>query len=473
MTTFISNGEPITQPSPQYDLPIVCNNGVVKVSKNLFDTNQQFAKGYIDDNGDLVDFEGLETTVNYIPVLPNTDYTVSFTALKTAPSNFNISTWTSNGTIIDRPVRSTITSTGQKIYTFTTTATTAKIKVTIWSDPSVLTNFQIEQGSTATPYMPYGQIYVDGTTETVEITGKNLFDYEYFYDNYQMYNASAVGRCPIKLKPNTTYTISTNRNSISNPNSAVMFVVSGNAINWTPNTANNGVTSNSPRTVTTDSNGYLCFGVYVQSANEVPESEFISGTTWVQLEQGSTATTYEPYTVLGTATAENLFKVGDYQDVQSVIDGGVTRNVGIKVLAGTENWSYISGNTPRFRTLINTINDLGLRLTPLYNTHFLCVSDGRPFAQVPNNAIYTGGGIGGEVFIHSSDFGTSVGSFKQFLADQYANGTPVIIAYPLATATTETVTGQPMNIQAGTNIVEITQASIDNLGLEVSYKATV
>jgi hypothetical protein len=47
------------------------------------------------------------------------------------------------------------------------------------------------------------------------------------------------------------------------------------------------------------------------------------------------------------------------------------------------------------------------------------------------------------------------------------------VVYPLATPTTETVTGQTLHIQAGTNIVEITQASIDNLGLEVSYKGTI
>lgn len=48
-----------------------------------------------------------------------------------------------------------------------------------------------------------------------------------------------------------------------------------------------------------------------------------------------------------------------------------------------------------------------------------------------------------------------------------------IIVHPKTTPTTETVTPQPMQIQAGTNIVEITQASLNNLELEVSYKAGV
>ena len=41
-----------------------------------------------------------------------------------------------------------------------------------------------------------------------------------------------------------------------------------------------------------------------------------------------------------------------------------------------------------------------------------------------------------------------INAWKQYLADQYAAGTPVIIVYPLETPTTETVAGQTMNIQA-------------------------
>lgn len=347
--TFTAGADVI--PTPDNPMDIVCNNGVVKVSPNLFnadvvlggtlDNSQQGIDGNQNPKRARLEYTFLKAGTYTLSNTDNIEKQVLYCSYANADGSGFIDSstpWNWNNTLP---------------YTFTITSDRYMRFMVKNGDNSDFTNdnignFQIEQGSTATPYMPYGQIYVDGTTETVEI----------------------------------------------------------------------------------DTTG-------------------------------------------NTATAENLFKVGDYQDVQSVIDGGVTRNVGIKVLNGTENWNYISGNTPRFRTLINTINDLGLRLTPLYSTHFLCVSDGRPFSQVPNNSIYTGGGTGGEVFIHSSDFGTSVESFKQWLADQYANGTPVIIAYPLATATTETVTGQPMNIQAGTNIVEITQASIDNLELEVKYKAIV
>jgi hypothetical protein len=50
--------------------------------------------------------------------------------------------------------------------------------------------------------------------------------------------------------------------------------------------------------------------------------------------------------------------------------------------------------------------------------------------------------------------------------------TPVIVIYPLATATTETVAGQTMNIPDWSSTIEITQASIENLPLYAKYKAT-
>ena len=62
---------------------------------------------------------------------------------------------------------------------------------------------------------------------------------------------------------------------------------------------------------------------------------------------------------------------------------------------------------------------------------------------------------------------------RNYLRNQYNSGNPVVVVYPLATATTDTVTAQPLTIQEGTNIVEITQTSMDNLPLEVSYKAGV
>lgn len=80
----------------------------------------------------------------------------------------------------------------------------------------------------------------------------------------------------------------------------------------------------------------------------------------VQLEQNSTATTYEPYK--GNTYEVNLGnielnKIGTYQD-RIYKDNGkwyVEKQIGKVVLDGSENWSYTSGARERFTTSINDI----------------------------------------------------------------------------------------------------------------------
>lgn len=172
-----------------------------------------------------------------------------------------------------------------------------------------------------------------------------------------------------------------------------------------------------------------------------------------------------------TATAEILLKVGDYQDVQSIIDGVVTRNVGVKVFDGTESWAG-SINQNYFSLQKTYINPAPLTTSaPVLCTHLLSSSNyaseegtvwlGVSYLNINYNNV--GGGSSSQ----------AMASFKQWLADQYNAGTPVIVIYPLATPTTESVTGQPLQVQAGDNVLEITQASLTGLELEAKYSAAV
>ena len=67
----------------------------------------------------------------------------------------------------------------------------------------------------------------------------------------------------------------------------------------------------------------------------------------------------------------------------------------------------------------------------------------------------------------------TLSGFKQWLADQYAAGTPVIVIYTLATPTTESVAGQTLQVTDGDNVLEITQASLTGLELEAQYNTQV
>jgi hypothetical protein len=76
------------------------------------------------------------------------------------------------------------------------------------------------------------------------------------------------------------------------------------------------------------------------------------------------------------------------------------------------------------------------------------------------------------LYIAYANYANDLVGFKQFLADQYAQGTPVVVVYALKTATTETVTGQTLQTQAGDNTLTAT-GSISTLGLSATYTKNI
>lgn len=164
-----------------------------------------------------------------------------------------------------------------------------------------------------------------------------------------------------------------------------------------------------------------------------------------------------------TATAEMLLKIGDYADVQEILSGAVTRNVGVKILDGTENWRKTSASslycsltktdTTGFPNAITTASDV------------ICTHAVGTDYDIQGHCSF---GYGNFNFNYQNST-TDLSAFKQFLADQLAAGTPVIVVYPLATPTTESVTGQTLQVQAGDNTLEITQASLNDLEIEAKY----
>ena len=186
-----------------------------------------------------------------------------------------------------------------------------------------------------------------------------------------------------------------------------------------------------------------------------------------------TVETVEVDTTGDTATAEMLLKVGDYQDVQSVLDGEVTRKIRVLVLTGDESWTRQtppSGVTYyTYNLSIANYSGAGDLPNVPYCTHLQRATvTGR--SNIPDNGIGVSANTPYSTLWLRCDTYESTTDWTNFLKAQYNAGTPVIIVYPLAKPTTESVTHQHLGIQAGSNVVEITQASIDNLELEVSYK---
>lgn len=165
---------------------------------------------------------------------------------------------------------------------------------------------------------------------------------------------------------------------------------------------------------------------------------------------------------LGTQTASvaDLFAVGDYADTHEIIGGIVTRKVGIKVFDGTEEWAaHAVAGTYRYR-----FDDKKVEKSPFASTHFVYSS--KTSDKISNGEMMCGAASANANF-RNTDCAT-LAAFTAWLADQYAAGTPVIVIYPLAEATTESVDGQALNTVAGTNTVSVT-AEVSPVALTCEY----
>jgi len=209
-------------------------------------------------------------------------------------------------------------------------------------------------------------------------------------------------------------------------------------------------------------------GALTRSATPTPASpaSFTCNNGVIGVSGGSIITTGTAETVedeLGnTATAERLLSFdSDHTDVQEILTGAVTRKVGIKVLDGTEttSWTVQSNRAYALKSTLgmsDCLQPTGTGINSLLNSHF------------SNNTINSYGNV---LFNYTmSNIGVSdVTSWNNWLATQYANGTPVIVIYPLNAGATESVTAQTLTTQLGTNVLDITQSSIADLLIEATY----
>lgn len=278
----------------------------------------------------------------------------------------------------------------------------------------------------------------------------------------------------IPVSPNTTYTL-----TMSSPVYYVTISEYSTADDSGFVRRNAGTSGdNTTLTITTDATtNFIRFGTNIDRAEVTLER--VLAINW-QLNKGNSMP-YTPYSPTGvyaddivetiedtignTATAEMLLKVDNYQDAQSIIDGAVTRNVGAKVLDSSLVWTYDSTYGRVNATIPNLWGSTVARTVPGLCTHFKWLSHQETISSITAGQCYSAGA--NRIFLHISQ--TSAAAFAAWLDAQRDAGTPVIIVFPLENATTESVTGQTLQVQAGNNTLEITQASLSGLQLEAEY----
>ena len=164
-------------------------------------------------------------------------------------------------------------------------------------------------------------------------------------------------------------------------------------------------------------------------------------------------------------TAENLLGIEKYQDMQDIISGKVSRKIVVQALDGTEKWNTgVNSKNIRyyFRSLSSTAQYENL---VMFSN---CYSEMRlPVAQFDDFSCTIRSGR--TIYFTDNRF-NDVDEFNSFLAEQYANGTPVYIVLALLEPIIETVSPQQLTTQRGNNTISISQGDISNLALSVTYK---
>lgn len=277
-------------------------------------------------------------------------------------------------------------------------------------DYSQYDNAQLELGSQPTSYEPYTNgpspnpdypqaVQTVTGAQTVTVCGKNLFD----KDNYNLLEAYWGGTSTemiaypggavsvyIKAKPNTTYTASKTLGTRFRLATTVDLPQGGTVI--TNKIVGDSATS---LTITTGPNDkYL--SVFLKQANESATLASVLAT--LQIEQGSTVTTYEPYQGQSYTIdlgATELCKIGDYQDYiyKSGDDWYVHKECNNITIPST-NWTLglsgqtiyytstivdyaISDNTPfcsAFKGMVNVNGVYGANANPDNSCAFINVS---------------------------------------------------------------------------------------------------
>ena len=162
-----------------------------------------------------------------------------------------------------------------------------------------------------------------------------------------------------------------------------------------------------------------------------------------------------------TASVQNLFAVDNYKDTHEIIGGTVTHKVGIKVLTGEEPFLLYQSSCWAANVPDNPQKVSGNSLSIC--SHYAWT--GSAVSSMEDGSFLLNGTA--RLCIKDSNFATAT-KFRAWLADQYEQGTPVIVLYPLAEETTETVTGQSLRTEEGSNTVSAT-AEVSPIEVRIEY----
>ena len=330
----------------------------------------------------------------------------------------------------------------------------------ISSEELIIGNHMILEGDYSNIDIPFFEGMSDVKMPVLKTVGKNLFDGEYTrgayivngkYDDTTYTDTYSI---IFEVEKSETYNISWSQDSDrfgivtyeSKPKNGLSYIrVVNDAV----------VTGVSNKTFTLDSNEkYIQIVVSSNATGKVP--------SWVQIEKGSNATTYEPYktNILTVNEPVELRGIGDVKDELNLLTGELTQRVNEIVLDGSEAWYYGAGNSNETIALFYLKLEGNKGYKPSINDKLPSIGGyGVSFGE----GIYVDGDINIRVDCKKLNE-TSIDNFKQWLSNN-----PITLQYKLGQPSIKTVdlSSLPFAYQGG-----YIQLSSDVLTPELEYEVS-
>ena len=444
-------------PTPTSPQPINTTTGrqeVVVCGKNLFDKDNASViyNAYINGTTGQVVNGGTSSIINYISVQPNTLYSLTASGVGRIAYYGKNHNYLSNNTT--------------QLKHFTTPNDTYFIRIQLSTSTLDLNTIQLELGNQQTTYEEY-----KGNTYEINL-GKNILPYPYEDTTKELYG--------ITFTDNGDGSITVSGTATGNATFALLKQTSSNASLFRQTLLSSacflsgGVSGGSSSTYCLQLYGYAASGsgTLRDTGNGVSLSQFVNQnnnfnvsifigtgtaittpiTFYPMVHKGTQPTTYAPY-----KTPIELCKIGNYQDKIYKQNGNwyIYKEIGKKVLIGTENW-VIDSSHSRY-SLTGYISDymINQRTTALCNYY--------KYGDTELEGYFALSGANNVLFIHYPNSSTNtVPLFKTWLSTHNTE-----VYYVLNTPTTTLIEDEELinqlesiRLLSGLNNVSLTSPNL-------------
>ena len=327
--------------------------------------------------------------------------------------------------------------------TFTITETTDfAIYVHVGANTTISSNTTVfpmlNEGSTALPYEPYFEGLRSAPVTEEESVGANLIPYPYSFTSgiYEGVTVVDNGDGSFTLNGTATGTV-------------ILQFTEENVVYLPAGTYTSSFTRNADATISGDCYIYLGegdsgLGVLAGTKTfELPKfgtigkclfrmssgSTFTNYTVRPMLNKGSTSLPYSPYVKHTLPIPESVQSLDGYGDgineschnYVDCVKKQFAKNVAKQTFTGTESWVYDSN----YHCMLCKLDFVGITsASPITNASVYCT-----LASAKSQNVQ----FGASAYPIEGYGYASVNAWKAYLAEQYANGTPITLVYALAT----------------------------------------